>query len=78
VGPTCQRLKRRDGVPLWARGTSWAWAVSWPGPVGSPTALFYFFETTFFFFSFETDLIYFAIKLAQFEILQICQIWKKA
>jgi hypothetical protein len=43
VGPTCQRPKRCGGVPFRVRWASWAWAVSWHGPVGLPAALFYFF-----------------------------------
>jgi hypothetical protein len=76
VGPTYQRLTPLSGVTLRARGASWAWAVSWPGPVGSPAALFYiiFLKRDFLFPVLKQICFIFVIKLAQFETLQICKI----
>jgi hypothetical protein len=41
-------------------------AVSWPGLVGFPAALFYFFGKGFSFSSFEIDLFCNASKFAKF------------
>jgi hypothetical protein len=73
--PPISILSLRGGIPLWVNRANWAWAASWPGPVGSPAALFLFLsQINFSLFHLKKNWFGFAIKLANFEILQMCKI----
>jgi hypothetical protein len=51
------------------------WAGFWPGLVGLPVALFYFFEIFFFFpFLFENKNRIKVSKMQNFEYFQVCKL----